>query len=233
MTKSKAKSIGVLCLILFQFSLCFAQRDSVLVCDVAFKDSAFNNPHAGSGFILKQKDKLYGITAKHVLFFAKTDSMKTISFDKQLKSWEFKSKQNDKVSVLAGKLINEDPNEAIEMPPKGDWLIFEIESNIGQNIAVYEVREKPLTIGEKVRFFGYPYKNEQAVSVQGSFIGFTTENNLKLDVSKGNYGGCSGGPVLDANDKLVGIVSMGYFNQKEQKMIFELASLDYFKQIIT
>ncbi|MAM28670.1 MAG: hypothetical protein CMC13_06565 [Flavobacteriaceae bacterium] len=218
---------------LMSLSLAIAQTDSVLVNNVQFKDSKFNNPHAGSGFILKHNNKLYGITAKHVLFIAKTDSMKTISFDKQLKSWEFKSKKNDKVSVLAGKLINEDPNEAIEMPPKGDWLIFEIESNIPKDVAVYEVREEPLTIGEKIRFLGYPYKNYKAASVQGSLIGFTPENNLKLNVPKGNYGGCSGGPVLDANGKVVGIVSMGYFNQKEQKMIFEPASLDYFKQIIT
>jgi hypothetical protein len=89
-----------------------------------------------------------------------------------------------------------------------------------------------LIIGEEVRFLGYPYENDKAISVQGTFIGFTTENNLKLDVPKGNYDGCSGGPVLDTNGKVVGIVSMGYFNQKEQKMIFEPASLDYFKQII-
>ena len=49
---------------------------------------------------------------------------------------------------------------------------------------------------------------------------------------KGTYNGCSGGPVLDSEGKLVGIVSMGYFNEKENKMIFEPASLDYFKTVI-
>ena len=233
MIKSSVKSIGILGLFLLQFSICFSQRDSVLVCNVAFKDSTFNNQHAGSGFILRYKDKLYGITAKHVLFFAKTDSMKTISFGNQLQSWNFTSRVNPMTSILAWKLLNKNPEEAIEMPPKGDWLIFEIQQNIPKDVAVYKVREQPLEKNEKVRFLGYPYNSEKVVSEQGTFIGFTAENNLKLDVPKGNYAGCSGGPVLDMDGNLVGIVSMGYFNQKEQKMIFEPASLDYFKYIIT
>lgn len=206
--------------------------DSVFICDVKFNDLAYNNPHAGSGFILNYKGKLYGITAKHVLFFAKTDSMKTISFGDQLHSWNFASKEHSNTSIQAGKLINENPKEAITMPPKGDWLVFEINDPIPKNVAVYHLREQPLTMGESVRFMGYPYNRKKAVNVQGSFIGYTNENNLKLDVPKGNYGGCSGGPVVDMDGNLVGIVSMGYYNEKEQKMIFEPASLDYFKEIM-
>jgi sensor histidine kinase regulating citrate/malate metabolism len=55
---------------------------------------------------------------------------------------------------------------------------------------------------------------------------------LIFEVSKGNYGGCSGGPVLDAQGKVVGIVSMGYFNEKENRMVFEPASLAYFKKVM-
>lgn len=213
-------------------ALCQAQIDSVLVSNVKFNNSKFNNPHAGSGFLLKHKGKVYGITAKHVLFFAKTDSMKTISFGNDLKSWEFVSKTSPNKKVVAGKLINENPQEKLEMPPKGDWLIFEIKGKIPDNVAIYSLREESLRIGENVSFLGYPYKNEKHVNVQGTFIGLTKENNLRLDVPKGTYNGCSGGPVLDSQGKLVGIVSMGYFNQKENKMIFEPASLEYFKKVV-
>lgn len=209
-----------------------AQIDSVLISNVKFKDSTYNNLHAGSGFLLKYKNKIYGITAKHVLFFAKTDSMKTISFDGDLKSWEFVSKTSPHKKVLAGKLINEDSNEIIEMPPKGDWLIFDIEGDIPKDITIYSLREESLKVDENVYFLGYPYKATEPVNVKGTYIGLTKDNNLRLDVPKGKYNGCSGGPVLDSQGKLVGIVSMGFFNKKENKMIFEPASLDYFKEVI-
>ncbi|WP_411895608.1 serine protease [Winogradskyella sp. A2] len=221
-----------LLLLLITPTVYFAQIDSVLVSDVKFKNSKFNNPHAGSGFLLEYDGKTFGITAKHVLFFAKTDSMTTISFGDELESWDLSSKSQKSKKIKTGKLINENTEELIEMPPKGDWLIFEIEGHIPEDIVVYSLREKPLDKGDEVRFLGYPYKAEKPVSVKGSFLGHTDDNNLRLEVPNGVYGGCSGGPVLDESGKLVGIVSMGYFNQKEQKFIFEPASLEYFKAVM-
>lgn len=215
-------------LLILTTSICNAQKDSVLVCKASFKNPKFDNAHAGSGFLLKYKSKIYAITAKHVLFFAKTDSMKTISFGEELKSWTLYSKLNENQAVVVGKLINENVNEEITMPPKGDWLIFEVKGTIPKDVVVYSLRDEPLKIGENVHFLGYPYQMEKPVSIDGKFINLTKEGNLRLDVPIGKYNGCSGGPVLDENGKLVGIVSMGYFNKKANKMVFESASLNYF-----
>lgn len=224
------------CTLIIYLSLVFfnvhAQKDTVLVCDVKFKNPKFNNKHAGSGFLLNYKGKTFACTAKHVLFFAKTDSMKTISFNNSLKSWSFTSKVNPENKVIAGKLLNENTNETLTMPPKGDWLVFEIKSKPSKNIVVHKLRKAPLRGGEHLYFMGYPYKSLKPIKVKGSFIGFTKDKNLKLDVSKGIYNGCSGGPVVDEEGKLVGLVSMGYFNKKENKMIFEPTSTGYFKQIV-
>lgn len=217
---------------LIMSSFCFSQIDSVLISNVKFKNSKFNNTHAGSGFLLKYRNKIYGITAKHVLLFAKTDSMKTVSFGNDLESWEFVSKATPQKKVLTGKLINEAPTEILEMPPKGDWLIFEIIGDYPQDIAIYSIRKEPLKIGEGVRFLGFPYKSNEHINVEGKFIGLTKDKNLRLEVPKGIYNGCSGGPVLDLDGNLVGIVSMGFFNKAQNKMVFEPASLDYFKQVI-
>ena len=218
-------------LFVFGFSVSHSQKDSVFVCDVKFKNSKFDNSHAGSGFLLKYNGKVYGITAKHVLFFAKTDRMKTISFGEDLVSWNFKSKNSD-LSIKAGKLLNENPNEELKMPPKGDWLIFEIVGSVPKNAVVYSLRTEPLHKGDNVRFLGYPYNSKKLITISGQYIGQTKDNNLRLDVPKGTYNGCSGGPVIDAKGNIVGIVSMGYFNKSEGKMIFEPASIEYFKQII-
>ncbi len=222
----------LLLLLLLNFSKSNAQVDSVLVSNVEFNNAKYNNPHAGSGFLLEYKNKIYAITAKHVLFFAKTDSMKTVSFNGDLKLWEFNSKVLPNKKIIAGKLINENSNELIEMPPKGDWLIFETNKNIPKNVAIYQLREDPLKLGEEVYFLGYPYKSKKSINIKGTYIGLTKDNNLRLNVPKSTYNGCSGGPVLDKQGKLVGLVSMGYFNEKENKMIFEPASLGYFIKTI-
>ena len=215
-------------------SLSFGQTktDSVFISNVKFKDAKFNNSHAGSGFLLEYKNKIYAVTAKHVLFFAKTDSMKTISFNGQLKSWSFTTKINPNTAIKLGKLINENPAEKIEMPPKGDWLIFKTKSNISKEAVIYSLRETPLKLNETVTFLGYPYKSLKPIRIQGKFIGYTKDGNLRLDVPKGVYNGCSGGPVLDSFGKVVGIVSMGYFNKKKATMVFEPAATNYFKKTI-
>jgi len=229
------KYIFSTCLTLVIATALFSQTsiDSVLICDAKFKDPKFNNPHAGSGFLLTYKDKTYACTAKHVLFFAKTDKMQSISFGDDLKSWSFKPNPSATNGVKADRLVNEDSTENLKMPPKGDWLVFEIKGKAPDHTVIYELRKKPLNIGEVVYFLGYPYKATQPIRIRGTFEGFTKDNNLSLSVPKGTYNGCSGGPVLDEEGKVVGLVSMGYFDKQHQKMIFEPASTDYFKQIMT
>ena len=226
------KKIISISLFLLSVTAMFSQTDSVFVSTVKFNNPVFDNSHAGSGFFLSYKGSVYGVTAKHVLFFAKTDGMNTISFNGQLKSWSFTSKYNSKRDFRLGKLINENPNEKLEMPPKGDWLIFKTNHSISKNSVVYSLRDTPLKINEIVSFLGIPYKNKKAIRITGRFIGFTKEGNLRLDVPKGTYNGCSGGPVIDSAGKIVGIVSMGYYNNKTKKMVFEPASTNYFKNTI-
>jgi hypothetical protein len=118
------------------------------------------------------------------------------------------------------------------MPLQNDWLVFEIEGEIPEDLAIYKLRDQPLTKGEPLRFLGYPYNNEKPIGINGIFVDFTSGNNLSLDVPKGVYNGCSGGPVIDVMGQLVGLVSMGYFDKANNKQVFEPASVAYFKEIM-
>lgn len=225
----------VLQLIVLQFSS-NAQEDSVLVCDVHFKESKFDNAHAGSGFLVSYKDKYYACTAKHVLYFAKTDKMNSVSFQHELDAWTFHPKGSTENVVVAGKLINEDQDEKLQGMFKGDWLIFELEGKVPQGIVVYEVRDesKPLVANEPLRFLGYPYKkaNNEFLAVDGQFSKENGEYSFSMTVPPAHYNGCSGGPVLDQEGKLVGLVSMGQYNEKTGEMSFSPSSVKYFIEMI-
>ncbi len=119
------------------------------------------------------------------------------------------------------------------MPPNGDWLVFEVTGEIPKNVAIYKLKETPLEKGETVYFLGYPYKSTEPLRVKGSYIGLTEDQqSLNLDIPQGRYNGCSGGPVFDEKGKLVGLVSMGYFDEDTNKMIFEPAPISYFKKVM-
>ena len=158
--------------------------------------------------------------------------MKTISFGDDLESWTFVSKKNPQLKVIAGNLINENKEESLVMPPKGDWLVFETNAEIPQGIHLFDMRTGKMKVGERLYFMGYPYGSTHPVKVEGSFKGYTEAENLSLDVPKGTYNGCSGGPVFDDQGQLVGLVSLGYIDHKTDTMVFEPASTDYFKKII-
>ena len=197
-----------------------------------FIDKLYNHNPTDIGISLNPSEKRLAFENQNLYIFVNKDSKKAISFDNDLKSWEFVSKRNEKSKALAGKLINENKGKAITMPPKGDWSVFEIKSDIHKGIITYSLLERPLKKGEKVRFLGYPFNTTVSVNREASFLGLIKEDNFSLDVSKGNYSGCSGGPVLDTNDKVLGLVAMGYFNEKENNMVFAPAPLEYFKTVI-
>ena len=68
--------------------------------------------------------------------------------------------------------------------------------------------------------------------ISGTFVEYTAEGNLLVDVPPARYNGCSGGPVFDENGQLVGLVSMGFFDEKQGTIRFEPAGLWYLKEVL-
>lgn len=216
-------------------SLEFSEKYKVFISSVKFHESQYNNAHAGSGFFISHKGSVYGVTAKHVLYFAKTDSMNAVDFNGELKSWEFVSPADTAIRIKAGKLVNTNSDELLSEPIKGDWLIFEIEDELPKNVHVFEISNGNPSEDEKLSFTGFPYESKDALApltVNGSYEGSEERWVFTMKVPKGNYGGMSGGPVINSNERIVGLVSMGYFNEEEQRMVFQPASVNYFKEVI-
>lgn len=210
-------------------------KQAVFVCQVSFKEAQFNNHHAGSGFFIQYNGQNYGVTAKHILLFAKTDKMDSIDFGDELESFEFVSPSDSTLRIRAGQLINSNPDEKLGNTFFGDWLIFEIDEDLPESVKVFEISSKPPQTGDILSFKGFPYQSDTPSvpsKVEGGFLQVLDEFTFDMKVPKGNYGGCSGGPVTDQDGKVVGLVSMGYFDQNTQQQVFHPASIAYFIDVI-
>lgn len=75
------------------------------------------------------------------------------------------------------------------------------------------LREAPLTVGEGVRAFGYAYGFLEPIvlSLQTQILDYTLEKGIYPGTifTPGVIGGMSGGPIVDAQGRIVGIVQRG------------------------
>ncbi|MDY0904611.1 S1C family serine protease [Pedobacter sp. CFBP9032] len=99
--------------------------------------------------------------------------------------------------------------KSIYTDPQNDIAILKIsDKNFSHLSAIpYSIRKNTSSIGEIVYTLGYPKDDavlgEGYVSSKNGFIGDTTQYQVSIPVNPGN----SGGPLLDANGNLVGIIS--------------------------
>ena len=189
-----------------------------------------NHPIAGCGFLLDTGDEILAATAKHVLIFFKSDSMKSVSFGGTLKQWRMFPKDNPDDVVVVDELINEDPDEPLEnIPSEIDWLLFTIKERF-ENIQPLRFRSGPMQEGEKVYIIGWRYTDRDCPQVvyegnfvrseQGSFLITTKE------LTDNTTPGLSGSPVIDSKGYLLGLMS-----QKAGEME-RPSSLDYPRMLI-
>jgi hypothetical protein len=96
-----------------------------MVNEIEYVDQYF--PVAGCAFLLETGGDTVAATAKHVLIYFKSDSMRAVSFDGDLVRWKMHPKNEPGEGVVAGRLINEDPGEQITYTrSRSDWLLFQI-----------------------------------------------------------------------------------------------------------
>jgi hypothetical protein len=189
-----------------------------------------NHPIAGCSFLLDTGDEILAATAKHILLFFKSDSMKAVSFNNSLKLWKMFPKNNPDDVVVVDKLINENPEEPLEpMPSERDWLLFTIKES-SENIQPLRFRSAPMQEGEAVYIIGWRYTDKDCPQVvyEGNFVR-SEEGSFLIttkELADNTMPGLSGSPVIDSEGYLLGLMS-----QKAGKME-RPSSIDYPRMLI-
>ena len=203
-----------------------------------FKKQQYDRNFVGNGFLIRSNGKLYGVTVKHALLEAKTPTMTRVTIDDHIKQWTIRPNKDASQFIKFGKLLNADKNEPIDMNVLSkDWLVFEVEQNNSQLVPV-ELRTKPIEKGELLTAYGCSYSNKGTCNQDeyiGTFIS-SDKNNLRMSMENlelNQLRGLSGSPVLDSNNRLVGIVSNLLKSESGEGLDFAPASLTYLREILS
>jgi len=170
----------------------------------------------GTAFLLKYNNDTFAITAKHILAILKPDSSKNLTLENFMKSWTMSPLNKENELVVVDKLLNEDKTESLKSKTlhEKDWLVFSIKEN-GTNVLPLEFREKPLVKGEKLYAIGWTRNMKEGNQRVYEFEFYKTRGThqlMKKLIIPEKMGGLSGGPVVDEDGKLVGIVSNSEFS---------------------
>jgi CBS domain-containing protein len=170
----------------------------------------------GTAFLLKYKNDTFAITAKHTLAVIKPDSSKNLTLDNFVKTWTMSPLNKENEIVVVDKLLNENKNESLKSESlyDKDWLVFSIKEN-SATVMPLEFREKPLVKGEKLYAIGWTRHMKEGNQRVYEFEFYKTKGThhlMKKRIIPEKMGGMSGGPVVDEDGKLVGIVSKGEFS---------------------
>jgi len=191
--------------------------------------------YAATGFLINTGKDTLAVTAKHVLWIAKTSDMKAVDFAGQLDRWIMHPKGNPLDSVVIDSLLNTDPDEMLSGPNSSiterDWLIFSTRY-VDPDLSPLKIRTKPLRSGEKIWFSGCPYQDESCFSETGTVLE-TEGNRIVFTKPEGlHVGGASGSPIIDNRGLLVGILGGVATSKMTGKDALYGTSVDYLLKAI-
>ncbi|MBW1296405.1 trypsin-like peptidase domain-containing protein [Aquimarina litoralis] len=192
--------------------------------------------YAGTGFLVDTGSDTLAVTAKHILWIAKTKSMNSVDLQGNLKKWIMHPKGNPKDSVVITKLINTDSSEILNGPKstitERDWIVFET-GYISPKIKPLKPRYNEVNIGESVYYFGCPYKDKKCVIKEGEILEIEGSRIVFSSKAEANIAGASGSPIVDQNGLLIGIVGGSATAKSTGANAIYGTSTKYLKKILT
>ncbi len=212
-----------------------------LVNHFEYFDGEHEFDQLGTAFLLKYRNDTFAITAKHILAILQPDSIKNLSLDNFIKKWTMSPLNKGNEIVIIDKLLNEDKAENLKSKTlyEKDWLVFSIKENKSTVIPL-ECRETALVKGEKLYIIGWTRHMKEGAQRVYEFEYYKTNGNhllLKKLIVPEKMGGLSGGPVVDSNAKLVGIVSnstFSFWNMEKMVTAVSIVELkDYLDDYLT
>jgi len=211
-------------------------KQIALINNVKFNNAKYNNPYAGSAFLLDTGKGIVAVTAKHVLLLAKSKQMNSVHFKGSLKQWIFHPKGDSAQPIVAERLINADNNELLD-PAKlmdKDCIVFSLKS-VPNHIRALKLRNTPIQPNEIVYVIGCPYVDKSCVQnvYKGTFVRKQGVNLLvRLENTQLNLGGMSGGAVIDKNGEVVGVVSRMLRDAQTKEVLLAPVSTNYLKKVL-
>jgi hypothetical protein len=182
-----------------------------LVNQIDYTDG--HHPVAGCAFLIEYGDEIVAATAKHVLTYFKSAEMDAVDFAGTLKSWKMFPKDRPSEIVVAGELINADPDESVQrIPCEKDWILFTVKST-SKEIQPLRFRTTPLKRGEPIYLLGWRYTEKDCPQIvyEGEYVG-AEPGAVLITVEKlidNTVPGLSGAPVIDGRGYVIGIMSRG------------------------
>lgn len=203
---------------------------------IAFADPQFDQPRFGCGFLLVHNQDTFAVTAKHLLKIIKPKEMTHLAFGNSLKSWELFSLPNPNKSVVAQRLLNENPTASLQYKATydEDWLVFSVRAN-RMAIKPLTFRTAPLQPGEKLYVVGWTRHMEDGPQRVYEFEYYKMVDHrllLKDVIVPEQFGGLSGAPVVDEQGLLVGIVSGGTVDPVSKQKYFSPCPVDGLRAFI-
>lgn len=206
--------------------------------NVKFHDSRFDKDFAGNAFLIEFQGRQLAVTVKHALLLARTDAMKTVELEGHLARWRVHPNGAPEQYIALGPLLNADPAETLDPSViERDWLVFDVQANHSP-LQPLKLRDTPVQAGERLFAVGCSYAHRDDCAPQrveaGTFLRYAGGNLLvELDgFDASQLGGLSGSPVIDAEQRLVGIVSNVLPHPDGKGDVFAPANLDYLREVL-
>ncbi|QHT66138.1 tetratricopeptide repeat protein [Rhodocytophaga rosea] len=249
---TKLVSGCILCLILFNGFTAFSQQKEAwimqpkekwkpiaLINEVWYQNgeryvhSSFE--YAATGFLIDTGTDTLAVTAKHVLWIAKTKAMNRVDMGNSLQKWLMHPKNNLADSVVIDRLLNADTSEVLQGPAstitQRDWLVFST-SYHSPAIQPLKPRYSKVNPGEKIYIFASPYEEKSSITIETRVIeAMGTRIIIDID-STFKVGGASGSPIVDENGYLIGILGGSSVSRKTGKPAIYAISTHYLQKAL-